>query len=63
MEGQAPKTFQVIFQTHSPESAHLEMKVSRHGDVAQWKDSNPSVATQGKATQLGNSASVLVGEN
>lgn len=63
MEGQAPKIFQVIFQTHSLESVHLEMKVSRRGDVTQWKDSTPSVATRGKATQLGNSASVFVGEN
>ena len=38
---------------------HLEMKVSRYGEVAQQKDSNTSVASWNKATQVRNSDEYL----
>ena len=38
---------------------HLEIKVSRYDEVAQQKDSNTSIASWNKATQLRNSDECL----
>lgn len=48
-----------MFWTHFPESVHLEIKVSRYDEVAQQKDSNTSIASWNKATQLRNSDECL----